>query len=190
MHAIVFVAAGLFFLYIAHYGRRTFDHFQANSTRTRGRVVDTVQVESRLQGRTHHYEVPIVEYTAGNGTRLRFQGEVDIHQHGLSPNDTVSVLVSLSNPRIAKLEQGSREKVILLRAMTGLGIATCVVGVYLFDPSDYRLEFLTNPWVLGGIAVGGFVLFSRVLPVIRHLRGGKPVYAENAREVSARVDQA
>jgi hypothetical protein len=183
MHAILFFAGGLFFLFIAHYGRLTFERFRASSRRVPGVVVATQESVSRSASGTTVFELPIVEYSAGPDSRYRFQGEIDVDRHGLAVGDAVTVLVSSDNDRVAKLERASKEKVLVLRVLNALGCSGCALGLCLFDPGDYRLAALKEPVVLGSVALLGYIAATRIPPLVRQVRSSEPVYAENARKV-------
>ncbi len=185
MHSIVFIFAGLLFLAVAWLGRKTFDQFRANSYKVAGQIVEITKSTQRLDDSTTTFNLPVVEYALDDGRRFRFTGEIDVDQNKLKLGMPVVVLVSQRNPAIAKLDRASKEKVLVLRIFAGLGLAGCAVGAYLFDPADYQLRYLKDPFVLGASAIGLFWLYTRGIPLINTLRApGAMQYSVNAEEVS------
>ncbi|MDX1757398.1 MAG: DUF3592 domain-containing protein [Marinobacter sp.] len=180
MHSIIFMLAGLLFIAGSYCGRKARASFLASCIPTGGVVVAIKEEQQGSGDSVNQVQLPVVEYELD--TRLRFKGEIDVRQHNLQVGDPVEVLVSRDNPRIARLQQGKKEMQLLLNALMALGVFGFGLGAYLFDPSDYSVRFLKDPFTLACAGLGiAFVAFKGV-PMARQFLAHGPVYTENATE--------
>ncbi|WGL17880.1 hypothetical protein PVT68_06175 [Microbulbifer bruguierae] len=182
MHSIVFMLAGLLCVALALIGKKTRQAFIAESFLVRGKVVDIKEERQKSGDSTNTFHFPIIEYKTRS--TFRFKAEVDADQHLLNVGDSAAVMVSKKNHKIAKLKNGTKELYLLLNALMVLGISGCVLSIYLFDPKEFNLDFIKDPFtLLFTVAVIGF-LTSKMYPPLKLYFNNGPRYSENAYEVS------
>lgn len=162
MDAIIFLLAGVLFAFVSYHSRKARKALIAESHLVTGTTVAINKVTYKTQSKGHTSLVPTIEYKFGS--TYRFNAEIDADQHGLKVGDTVDVQVSTTNPKVAQLKQGNKEFFLLMNALLFLGLVSCGLSVYLFDPTDLRLKDYLNPFTLLFIIASAFFLYVKALP--------------------------
>ncbi|MCP5334232.1 MAG: hypothetical protein H7A08_00905 [Oceanospirillaceae bacterium] len=180
--SLVLMLSGLFFIGIAYLGKRIRKNFLSESTIVPGVVVD---IKEEMQKSTNRgariFFLPIIEYKVKS--KLRFKAELDATQHKIKIGDSVEVLVSKSNYKIAKLKGSTEELFLILNIMLFLGIGACAVGIHLFNPSDFSFSFIKDPFTVSVIVLGVVFFGMKAAPVVRMFFDHGLNYIENAYEV-------
>ncbi|MBY5920781.1 DUF3592 domain-containing protein [Ferrimonas balearica] len=181
MKALVFILGGLLFIAASLFGRRVEKGFLANCTDVSGTVVDLKEETQRSGNSTRKVVLPIIEYRTD--VTLRFKAEVDARKHNLAPGKTVQVLISRSNPKVAKVQSRFKESFLLLNLLFVMGLGATVIGIANLDPSDFSLSFLNEPFYLIAAVVAVAFACIRLGPTVRYLMRYGAQHRENAWEV-------
>ena len=178
MGSLMFMVCGILFIGISRIAKKTRKKFIAESFLVAGKVVEIKESLQMSGDSKKTFWLPIIEYKVGSF--FRFQAELDANQHHLQIGDSVSVMVSNGNRKVAKLQQSTKELYLLLNLMLVLGVAACGFSVYLFDKNNFSM----NPFVASMVFISILTALLMLYPIVKNVIDNGPSYVENAYEVA------
>ncbi|WP_423894164.1 hypothetical protein [Candidatus Pelagadaptatus aseana] len=157
------------------------ENFLRDSFTTDGTVVDIMEQLQKTSNSAHLVLRPVIDYKLDK--IYRFTAEVDARRYRIKTGDSLQILVSRDNHKVAKLKQGRKESTLLLNIFLLLGIIACLLSAHLFQPSELSIKWLQDPFSLA--LVGGALIFAyiKVYPALQILLSHGLKHSENAREV-------
>lgn len=182
----MFGGVGIFFVILGLFLLKKHRNFVSQCITVEGKVIDIVDKQYITRGsfgqvtKRRIIKTPIVLYKYHK--RYKFQAEIDARYHNLSLDSVVEVLINPLRPRTAKLRIGATENTTAFYIMIGLGVFSSIIGVVLFNPNEFNLDFLYTPFALGIITVTIVFLYLKLWPLLSILPHA-PIYTENAEEI-------
>lgn len=176
MDTLMFGGGGLFFILLGLFLIKKHRDFVSHCIKVDGRVIDIV---TKVTNR-YRFQAPIVQYKYNKN--YKFQAEVDAGSHNLTHGSMVKVLINPRQPKTAKLGIGAKESAIVFYLMIGLGVFSLMIGVMLFNPNEFNVDFLYDPLTLAIVAISVIFLYLKLWPMLTILPN-TPIYSENAVEV-------
>ena len=181
LYSLIFMLGGLILIGVSFFGKKIRKKFISESFVIPGIVVDIKEDSHKMaDGNSRTFLLPIIEYKVKS--KLRFEAEIDATQHKIKIGDAVEVLVSKSNYKIAKLNGSTKDLFLNLNIMLFLGVGTCGVSVHLFNPNDFSLDFIKDPFTAVVVVAGIIFFILKAIPVIRLYFYNGQNYTENAYE--------
>ncbi len=178
MGSLIFMVGGILFVGISLIAKKTRKKLIAESFSVEGKVVEIKESRQMSGGSRTTFWLPIIEYKVDSF--FRFQAELDANQHHLQIGDSVSVMVSNGNRKVAKLQQSTKELYLLLNLMLVLGVVSFGFSVYLFDKNN----FFINPFVASMVFISISTALLMLYPMVKNVIDNGPSYVENAYEVA------
>ncbi len=186
MDTIMFTGGGLFFIFLGLFLRKKHQQFMASSIIVNGKIVDIVEkvnISRNTFGGIEDKRIiwtPIVQYKYNK--LYEFQSEVDANSHGLKKQSNVDVLIDPLKPKVAKLTVGAKDSSMLMLIMIGLGSFLSIIGLILFNPNDFDIGSLTEPFPLLVTVFAGTFFYVKIWPILS-MFAVADIYTENAKEV-------
>lgn len=186
MDTVFFGGVGLFFVLLGLYLLKKHREFVSNCIKVEGKVTAVVEKIYKTRGsfgqiiERRRINVPVVVYRYHR--LYRFNAELDADVHKLVTGARVEVLINPFKPKTAKLSIGAHQGVLVFRLMVGLGLFIASIGVYLFNPNEFSLDFLNDPFIIIMLVVLAVFFYLKLWPMLS-LLPNMPIYTENAEEV-------
>lgn len=186
MDTVMFTGGGLLFVWLGFFLRRKHQQFMSRCITINGKIIDIVEKVNIRRNATgaingkRTIQVPVIEYKYNK--RYQFQSEVDANQHGIKKGEKVEVVIDPLKPKVAKLMLAAKDNTMLFWLMIGLGTFLSIIGLIQFNPKDFDIDLLANPFTIAVIIFSAIFFYLKVLPLLQ-MMAFADIYTENAKQM-------